>query len=293
MNKILTFDIEEWYIEQKYHGGREWRYKEFDRILSEILNILDSLNIKATFFCLGKIAENFPYVIEAIAKHGHEIGCHSNEHVWLTKMSPDALRADTQQAIYLLENVSGQKIESYRAPAFSIGENNIWSIGILSECGIKNDASIFPAKRDFGGFPSFEGTMPCRIEYDNRIINELPIPICKIAHLQMAYSGGGYFRLLPYWFVKKQFDKADYVMCYFHMHDLLNEHTGFMSKHEYEIYFREAGSLKNRMTRYIKSNIGNSNAFAKLEKILNEYSFIGVKDFFRTSDINTLPSFHL
>ena len=109
----------------------------------------------------------------------------------------------------------------------------------------------------------------------------------------MAYSGGGYFRLLPYWFVKKQFDKADYVMCYFHMHDLLNEHTGFMSKHEYEIYFREAGSLKNRMTRYIKSNLGNSNAFAKFEKILNEYSFIGVKDFFRTTDINTLPSFHM
>ena len=62
---------------------------------------------------------------------------------------------------------------------------------------------------------------------------------------------------------------------------------------QYEVYFREAGSLKNRMTRYIKSNIGNSNAFAKLEKILNEYSFIGVKDFFKTTDINTLPSFHL
>ena len=27
---ILTFDIEEWYIEKTLHGGREEKYRQFD-----------------------------------------------------------------------------------------------------------------------------------------------------------------------------------------------------------------------------------------------------------------------
>lgn len=61
---ILTFDIEEWSIEKDYHGGRKAKYAEFDRLLDHILNQLSDHDIKATFFCLGKIALDFPHVIK-------------------------------------------------------------------------------------------------------------------------------------------------------------------------------------------------------------------------------------
>ena len=94
---ILTFDIEEWYIEQKYYGDRKDKYQEYNGYLSSILDLLDEQNIKATFFCLGKIASNFPEVVRKIADKGHEIGCHSNEHIWLNKMSHSAVREDTMR----------------------------------------------------------------------------------------------------------------------------------------------------------------------------------------------------
>ena len=77
---ILSFDIEEWYIEKKFSGGRQERYQEFDRYLKLILDTLYENNTKATFFCLGKMATDFPEVIKLIANKGHEIGCHSDEH---------------------------------------------------------------------------------------------------------------------------------------------------------------------------------------------------------------------
>ena len=56
--KILTFDIEEWYIEKKFNGGHKEKYQEFDYYLKSILDVLDETSTKATFFCLGKIATN-------------------------------------------------------------------------------------------------------------------------------------------------------------------------------------------------------------------------------------------
>ena len=38
----------------------------------------------------------------------------------------------------------------------SIGEENLWVFDILAENGITTDSSIFPSKRDFGGFPSLK-----------------------------------------------------------------------------------------------------------------------------------------
>ena len=34
-----------------------------------------------------------------------------------------------------------------------------------------------------------------------------------------VFSGGGYFRLLPEWYLKKLFNSQDYVMTYFHPRD--------------------------------------------------------------------------
>ena len=178
---ILTFDIEDWYIEKKFHHNEKWKYEKYDIVLNNILNLLDEHSIKATFFCLGVLADEFPHVIKSIEARGHEIGCHSNYHNWITTMTPQEFRQDTRNAIESLEQLIGKKIKSYRAPAFSIGETNKWAFEILSECGIENDASIFPGNRDFGGFPAFKGKdCPCRLNLNGSSINEFPITLTTI-----------------------------------------------------------------------------------------------------------------
>lgn len=285
---ILSFDIEEWAIEKFYHGGRQSKYAEFDRILDIILETLAQNNTTATFFCLGKIASDFPHVVMKIATHGHEIGSHSNAHKWVNKMTPEEFRVDTHASVSALEDLTGKKVKSFRAPAFSIGESNKWALEILAEAGIENDASIFPGVRDFGGFPNFNEQKPCIIKYNGCQLNEFPIPLYPLPLIgkQIAYSGGGYFRLLPLSFVKKQMAASDYNMCYFHIADLLTEKAPLQSREDFEAYFKEPGPLHRRLLRYFKSNIGRKTALPNMQELIKTFHFTSIQGYIANNKLN-------
>lgn len=273
--KIITFDIEEWYTE--FNGlQRPEEYALFDEKLEQILDSLDGNGIKGTFFCVGQMAVHFPKVIKKIVYRGHEIGCHSNVHHWLNKMNYDECLQDTKIAVDSLEQCIGKKVRSYRAPAFSIGNNNKWAFEILAECGIERDSSVFPAKRDCGGFPCFGQQQPCIIRHKGITIKEYPIPMTTLFGKKVAYSGGGYFRLFPLWYVKYLMEKNDYSMTYFHIRDLIVEKREFMTREAYESYFKEDGTLKRRFSRYIKSNLGKNNAFPKLSNLISSIGFVNL-----------------
>ena len=272
---LLTFDIEEWYLNHQKSGPIE-KYAEYDRYLDAILNKLDERGFKATFFCVGEMGRLFPEVIRKIQQRGHEIGCHSNIHTWLNKMTETECREDTHQAVDSLEQCIGEKVKSYRAPAFSIGEKNKWAFDVLAENGIERDASIFPAARDFGGFPHSGQKTPCIVEYNDIRIKEFPICTTKVLGKEMAYSGGGYFRFFPLGFVEKEIKKSPYAMCYFHIGDLVPESHGVQSKEEYEAYFKETGTLKARYMRFIKANLGKKNALSKMMKLIDDIEFISL-----------------
>ncbi len=286
---VLTFDIEEWYLESVKTGRKE-KYEEFDRYLEAILNKLDERSIQATFFCVGEMGRLFPEVVRKIQGRGHEIGCHSNIHTWLNKMSEAECQEDTHKAVDSLEQCIGEKVLSYRAPAFSIGKTNLWAFEILAENGIKRDASVFPATRDFGGFDGFGQKVPCFVEYKGVKMKEFPICTINVFEKDVAYSGGGYFRFFPLSFVKKEMNEAPYAMCYFHIGDLIPESNKVMSREEYESYFKETGTLKARYVRYIKSNLGKKNAFQKMMRLIDDIEFVCLRQVDEAIDWNNVSS---
>ena len=274
---ILTFDIEEWALAKAGGYGIPENFAEYDAFLDRILNLLDEAKTKATFFCTGQMAEFFPAVVRKIQSRGHEIGCHSYRHTWMNKMDYNEAAEDTRMAVDALEQCIGEKIFSYRAPAFSIGESNKWMFEILASNGITCDASVFPAARDFGGFPGFASQEPCIVDYNGIQIKEFPICMTSLFGRKIAYSGGGYFRLFPLWFVEPQVKKSKYSMCYFHVEDLMPENGGLKTREEYEEYFKEPGTLKNRCIRYFKSNIGKAGAWNKLVRLIGTFEFCNLQ----------------
>jgi polysaccharide deacetylase family protein (PEP-CTERM system associated) len=285
---LLSFDIEEWYLNHQRSGPIE-KYAEYDRYLDSILNKLDERKLKATFFCVGEMGRLFPEVIRKIQQRGHEIGCHSNIHTWLNKMTEAECREDTHRAVDSLEQCIGEKVKSYRAPAFSIGENNKWAFEILAENGIERDASIFPAARDFGGFPLFGQKTPCIVEYNGIRIKEFPICTTKVLGKETTYSGGGFFRFFPLSFVKKEMKKSEYAMCYFHIGDLVPESSKVKTKEEYEAYYKEPGTLKARYVRFMKTNVGKKNAFSKMMRLIDDMDFVNLQQAEEAIDWTAAP----
>ena len=256
---ILTFDIEEWYVYQLYpKGGKAYYLPIIDEYLDKLLLLLKDNDVKATFFCLGKVAEEYPNVIRKIVDNGHEIGCHSYQHKFVTQMTKEEFYDDTLYAKKILEEVSGQKILAYRAPAFSFSKSNKWVFEVLCELGFEYDCSIFPTSRSFGGFKSFATDKPSIVDVNGATIKEFPVNISDIFGLTIPFSGGGYFRLTPYSLIKSELLKNDYIMSYFHIRDF------------------DAKQKQVKSIRYFKSYYGIKSAFEKLSRYINENNFVSL-----------------
>jgi len=277
---ILTFDIEEWYHFDIFSTEDMWLDypPRIDLYLPRVLDQLDEYNTKATFFCLGWMARTYPEIIKRIQQRGHEIACHSDKHFFVREMTPESFNEDLRLALDSIQNVTGQKIVSFRAPAFTISEDAIWAFEILAENGIENDCSIFPTTRTFGGFPSFGEAAPTLVKYKDYNIKEFPINTGKVLGKQFVFGGGGYFRLFPYSLIKNLMYKSNYNMTYLHMRDFDYEQPRFKY-------------LSN--SRYFKSYFGIKGAYPKFKKMLHDFKWINVEQAVEKLDFHTIRQLKL
>ena len=277
---IISFDIEEWYHFDLLSTEDTWKDypPRMDLYLPKVLDKLDEHQTKATFFCLGWIARTYPEIIKRIQQRGHEIACHSDKHLFVREMTPESFNDDLVLALKSIEDVIGEKVTSFRAPAFTISEDSTWAFEVLAKNGIVNDCSIFPTTRSFGGFPSFGEATPTIIKYKDYEINEFPISAGTILSKQVVFGGGGYFRLFPYWLIKKLMNQLDYNITYLHMRDFDYEQPRF--KHLSAM-------------RYFKSYYGIKNAYPKFEKMLNDFKWVSVGQAVEQIDMNNIRRMEL
>lgn len=211
VKNFLTIDVEDYYQVSAFEnivGPSRW--EEFpSRVLRNtrtILEILEECGVKATFFILGWVAEKFPELVKEIDRSGHEVACHSYYHRLVYRLSPEEFKRDTERAKRVLEEITGKKILGYRAPSYSITQASLWALPILEELGFRYDSSIFPIMHDRYGMadsPRFKYVIP-----DHSLV-EYPISTSLVLGRKVPVSGGGYFRLLPYWFTRMALKKIN------------------------------------------------------------------------------------
>ncbi len=83
---------------------------------TEIMDICDSYNIKATFFLVGFWIEKYPEKVKEIHNRGFEIGIHSNTHPDMTKLSKNQIVEELSTNIKLVEDLTNEKPKLFRPP---------------------------------------------------------------------------------------------------------------------------------------------------------------------------------
>src|SRR6204780_3172371 len=131
----------------------EWDRLEsrIERNLHTLLELLAAAGGTATCFVVGYFAKRFPHLIREAAAAGHEIASHSYFHRLVYEMSADKFYQDVLATRKLLEDVSGQAVRGFRAPAFSVTRQTPWFFEKLVEAGYNYDSSVFPAPHQTGG----------------------------------------------------------------------------------------------------------------------------------------------
>jgi peptidoglycan-N-acetylglucosamine deacetylase len=82
----------------------------------QLLDMLKTRRIKATFFLIGENAAAHPDIVRRIAAEGHEIGNHSWSHPQLTKLKPAALREELERTTSTIAEIIGKPLVVMRPP---------------------------------------------------------------------------------------------------------------------------------------------------------------------------------
>jgi len=261
----LSFDIEDWFHLVEVEATADpATWDTFPTIVvertREILDILLEYNVRATFFMLGWVAARHPDLVPMITEHGHEIGTHSYWHRKVYELSPEVFREDLQESIEILEQYPGVKVRGFRAPSFSITPGTEWAFDVMKEVGLEYDASLFPASRAHGGYVC--DVEPHALESPNcGTIAELPMSVMEAGPFRICFSGGGYFRLLPFWFIRRCFEKSELAgrssVVYLHPRDLATD----------------CPRVPMPLHRRFKSYIGRATTAKKLRRLLGQFKF--------------------
>lgn len=263
MIKIVSFDIEDWYNHDDYSRDFAWEKHEV-RIYDgteKILSALAERGMKGTFFCVGWIAEHHPQIIKDIASAGHHLGCHSYQHELASRFSREQFREDTYKAKCLIEDVAGSEVNAFRVPSFSITKENLWAFDVLAELGFEYDSSVFPSVHEFGGIPTYPAE-PSILRTHNGDLKEFPICLGRFFGREFVYSGGGYFRVMPYSLLRMWTRNDPYVLSYFHPSD-------------FDPGQPQMPQLS--LIRQFKNRVGLKGAYRKFKKYIKEFEFVDME----------------
>lgn len=203
MINALTIDVEDYFHVQAFAGvisPESWgQYPlRVERNTYRLLDLLERRCTRATFFILGWVAERCPALMREICRAGHEIGNHGYAHQMITQADQKTFRNDLSRAKSVIEDQTGTKINSFRAPSYSITTKTLWALEILGELGFQYDSSIFPVRHDYYGIPNAPRFPHYRVLRTGQRVLEFPPSTLRVHTTNLPVAGGGYLRFWPY-----------------------------------------------------------------------------------------------
>jgi polysaccharide deacetylase family protein (PEP-CTERM system associated) len=269
----LTVDVEDYYqvvVFQKGIDRKDWPAFEsrVERNTDQLLESFGRRGARATFFCLGCIAEKHPALIRRIADAGHEVGSHGFDHQPIHLMTREAFREDVGRTRKLLEDVSGSPVSGFRAPSFSIRKDTLWALDAVVDAGYAYDSSIFPIRRPDYGIPDAVRDPHLLTTPSGRSVVELPLTVACFLGRAIPVSGGGYFRLFPFavtrWGLSKANREGRPAVFYMHPWEIDSAQPDLRSRTSALGAFRHYTGLKT--------------APAKLDRLLSEFQFRSARE---------------
>jgi polysaccharide deacetylase family protein (PEP-CTERM system associated) len=197
----LTIDVEDWF--QVLNLRHVIRREDWDQMplrcidsTRRILELLARHGARATFFCLGWIAERAPQLVAEIAAAGHEIASHGYDHQCLHDLGEAAFRAELRRTRDILVAITAKPVEGFRACTWSVTRRTPWALPLLRQEGVRFDSSIFPVSHPEYGIPDALPVLHRRATSAGELLEFPPLTL-RLLGRNLAVGGGGYLRLLP------------------------------------------------------------------------------------------------
>jgi polysaccharide deacetylase family protein (PEP-CTERM system associated) len=270
MVHAMSVDVEDWFqvlnmaglIERRDWDGFELRCGDSTR---RLLELFARRNAKATFFCLGWIAERLPDLIAEIHAAGHEIASHGYDHRLLPDLGQQGFRDDLEHTARILFGITGERPKAFRACTWSIGKKTPWAIEELLRSGITLDSSIQPVRHPDYGVPSAP-TTPYLVRGEHQELLEFPPLTWDVLGKHLPVGGGGYLRLLPLAWLRRGLAQKERLGV-----------PGCIYLHPWEV---DPGQPRQKLggLRGFRHYVNLARTHDKLDRLLQDYRFSSLSD---------------
>src|ERR687886_160512 len=282
----LTIDLEDWHqlVHWQLTGEVIRPTPSVVSATHRLLDMLDEVDVRATFFVLGNVAETYPELVREVVHRGHEIGSHTYSHELIFRMKPAAFKADIERSLGQLQDLTGQPVLGFRAPEFSVGHLRHWCFEILAELGFRYDSSVFPLPHARYGIPEAP-RHPFAIATPNGEIQEYPLATWDVGRFRLPVAGGSYFRLLPGRLLGRALSDIDAsgrtAVLYFHPYEF---YRGWLNP-SWPAWRRSlrASNLKFTLSRILLPNFRTNLIGERLKPLLSRYRFVPLGDIYRAT----------
>jgi len=153
------------------HALAHMRYDPFVAT-PRLADLFAAHDVPLTCFVPGWVMETYPAAIEAILRHGNEIGHHGHFHEWPNQQSVEAERETLQRGIEIIERTTGCRPRGYRAPYYGLSPK---TFDLLIEAGLAYDSSLFaddvPIVLDNGKGRLLELSAPASVDDYNQYVS--------------------------------------------------------------------------------------------------------------------------
>ena len=284
----MTVDVEDYFQVSAFESAidrADWDgfKRRVDVNTHRLLDLFDEVQIKATFFVLGWVAEREPQLIKDIAARGHEIACHGFSHRLVYTQTRTEFHEETARSKRILEDLVQRPIAGYRAASYSITNDSLWALDVLAELGFEYDSSIFPVHHDRYGIPGAPQHIHRVLSGARSNLIEFPLSSLTLLGQNVPVAGGGYFRFYPYaltrWLLNQVADASERPFVFY--------------LHPWEVDPDQPRvpnlAARSRFRHYLNLN----RCLPRLRLLLQDFAFGPMADAIRDvhdGDVNQLPT---
>jgi peptidoglycan/xylan/chitin deacetylase (PgdA/CDA1 family) len=259
----LTIDVEEWYHLEYFKNSNTDKNKSVMDGLTTFIRMIESHNIKASFFIVGELIQTLKKTIKHLDNDGHDIGLHSYFHKRPVEQNINKFIEDTKDTISEMRNILPNNSFGYRSPCFAIDRVRLNEVIKL---GIKYDASKITQKEhplyvnlDLDGFEQQQTDI-----YYKDSFKVFEVSTIKFFGVNIPIAGGGYLRIIPWplyiWLLKKYLKKSNFINFFIHPFELSNanfelpKNTPALTKFRFNYKRNKVEKRLNKIIILLKEN---------------------------------------
>lgn len=223
---LLGIDFEDWdqLMARRYaNPGWDRPSRALERQTAVLLDLLDELRARATFFVLGMSGRHHPDLLTEVAARGHELASHGYDHRPIAVHTAATLADDLARGREVVESAGAPPPQGYRAPGFSLGREQTWALPVIRAAGFRYESSLYDSPLVRGRLRPAAASPYRHTLGEGGALWAVPLAVAPVGPTRVPVAGSTYWRVLPppalRSLLRRQWASAPVCPLYFHPYD--------------------------------------------------------------------------